>query len=126
MKQGLLIFIFLVKIENCESYIILVFFYFELNDFIHIYQHNCRNETTVEPNGMDEPLSKPSRCTSKNRSTSNGIYNEPVVKPSRIKSMVNYRNERSEVQKQEKLRRVENNYECLDSAGKSTKNFQFM
>ena len=72
----------------------------------------------MQLNANGETLFKPSRMNVQNKTASNGIYNEPVVKPSRIKSIVNNRNEKLEVQKVKKIALVDKNHnESLESAG---------
>ena len=94
--------------------ITLLWLYFLLSIFIF----NCRYETKVEPNTNSDNLSKPLLISSKNKLTSNGIYNEPVVKPSRVKSIVNYRSDKTEVPTiQKPVRGVVEQNESLETAG---------
>lgn len=64
------------------------------------------------------------RISSKNKFTSNGIYNEPVVKPSRVKSIVNYRSDKTEVPTiQKPLRGLVERNESLETAGNFEKGY---
>ena len=84
--------------------------------FIHTFCH--RFEITSESDKSNENLLKPVRMSSKPKSMANGIYNEPVVKPSRVKSIVNYRSDKPEIPKIIKPRRdIKGQDESLESAG---------
>ena len=58
------------------------------------------------------------RTSSKNKLASNGIYNEPVVKPSRVKSIVNYRSDKTDVPTiQKPVHGIVEQSEHLETAG---------
>ena len=62
--------------------------------------------------------------SSKPKSMANGIYNEPVVKPSRVKSIVNYKSDKPEIPKIIKPKRhIKGQHVSLESAGNINKTF---
>ena len=76
----------------------------------------------MESDKTNQNLLKPLRMSSKPKSNTNGIYNEPVVKPSRVKSIVNYRSDKPEIPKIIKPKRdIKGQHESLESAGNISK-----
>ena len=77
--------------------------------------NSCNRKENVETSNINEELYKKSSTISTEIPSSNGIYNEPMILPSRVKSMVSYRSE--DMRKQGKREVEEDVKELIESAG---------